>query len=150
MWRWLVALVVTVSIVATGVVGYEWAHRPKSLAAAEQAWHQAGIETYRLDIAVDESMGGPARYSVVVTNGQKTSETNPPNMKPGFGPIVEDLFRMIEANEPYVTATYNDVGVPTEIRVENPPHRAGARELSRNAHNINSHILEPEHDGPGH
>ena len=124
MWRWLVAVVATVSIVVTSVVAYDWAHRPKSLAAAEQAWHQAGIENYTLDIAVDESMGGPARYSVVVTNGQKTSETDPPNMKPGFGPSVEELFRMIEASGPYVTATYNDVGVPTEIRVVNPPHVA--------------------------
>jgi hypothetical protein len=122
--RWLIVLVVTVTIVATSAVAYEWARRPKSLAAAEQAWRQAGIENYTLEIAVDESMGGPARYSVVVTNGQKTSETDPPNMKPGFGPTVEDLFRMIQTSEPYVTATYNDVGVPTEIRVVNPPHVA--------------------------
>jgi hypothetical protein len=50
MWRWVIALLVTVSILATGVVAYEWATRPKSLAAAEQAWHQAGIENYTLNI----------------------------------------------------------------------------------------------------
>jgi hypothetical protein len=124
MWRWLIVLVLTVTIVATSVVAYEWARRPKSLAAAEQAWGQAGIENYRLDIAVDECMmcggPGPLRSSVVVTNGQKTSETDPPNEKPGFGPTIEDLFRMIEANGQSATVMYNDVGVPKEIRLSNP------------------------------
>jgi hypothetical protein len=52
---------------------------PKDVATAERVWRQAGIENYTLDIAVDECMacGGPdpLRYSVVVTNGEKTSET---------------------------------------------------------------------------
>jgi hypothetical protein len=122
--QWLIVLVVTATIVATGVA-YEWAHRPKSLAAAELAWHQAGIENYRLDIAVDECMacGGPEplRYSVVVTNGEKTSETDPPGQKPGFAPTVENLFRMIEVSGPNgSTVTYNDVGVPTEMRFDAP------------------------------
>jgi hypothetical protein len=125
MWRWLVALVATVSILATGVVAYEWAHRPKSLAAAEQAWHRAGIKNYTLDIAVDDCMacGGPEplRYSVVVANGEKTSETDPPGWKPGYAPTVEDLFRTLEVVGPEGSrATYNGVGVPIEIQVDAP------------------------------
>jgi hypothetical protein len=125
MWRWLVALVATVSIVAASVVAYNWAHRPKSLAAAEQAWHQAGIENYTLDIAVDECMAcdgpEPLRYSVIVTNGEKTSETDPPGWKSGYAPTVKDLFRMIEVSGPNgSTVTYNGVGVPTEMNIDTP------------------------------
>jgi Family of unknown function (DUF6174) len=121
MWRWLIALVVTVTMVATSVFAYEWAHRPKSLAAAEQAWRQAGIENYTLDVAVDDCMacGEPLKYTVVVTNGEKTSETDPPGWKPGYAPAVEDLFRTLEVVGPEgSTATYNGVGVPIEIRVD--------------------------------
>jgi Family of unknown function (DUF6174) len=130
MWRRLVVPVVIATIVAASVVAFEWAHRPKSVAAAKHAWRQAGIENYTLDIVVDGCMGcggpEPPRYSVVVTNGEKTSEADPPGQKPGYGPTVEDLFRMIEANGPneFMTVTYNDVGVPTEIRVVNPPNVA--------------------------
>jgi hypothetical protein len=53
MWRRLIVPVVIATIVVTSGVAFEWAHRPKSLAAAEQAWRQAGIENYTLDIAVD-------------------------------------------------------------------------------------------------
>jgi hypothetical protein len=124
-WRWLIALVVTVSILATSVVAYNWAHRPKSLAAAEQAWHQAGIENYTLDITVDDCMacGGPEplSYSVVVANSEKTSETDPPSEKRGYAPTVEDLFRMLEVVGPDgSTATYNDVGVPIEMHIDAP------------------------------
>lgn len=123
MWRWLIVLVVTATILTTGVAAYEWQQRPKSLATAERAWGQAGIENYTLDITVDGCMacGEPFRYSVVVTNGEKTSETDPPGQKPGYAPTVDDLFRQIEANDPYVTVTYNDVGVPIEMRFVNPP-----------------------------
>jgi hypothetical protein len=77
-----------------------------------------GIENYTLDIAVDDCMacGEPLRYSVVVTNGEKTSETDPPGQKTEYAPTVEDLFRMIEASGPIgSTVTYNDAGVPTEM-----------------------------------
>jgi hypothetical protein len=101
---------------------------PKDVATAERVWRQAGIENYTLDIAVDECMacGGPEplRYSVIVTNGEETSETDPPGEKPGYAPTVENLFWQIEANEPYITVTYNDVGVPIEVRFVNPPHVA--------------------------
>jgi hypothetical protein len=122
--QWLIVLVVTATIVATGVA-YEWGQRPKSLAAAEQAWREAGIESYTLDIAVDGCMacGGPEplSYSVVVTNGEKTSETDPPAWKSGYAPTVEDLFRMLEVVGPDgSTATYNDVGVPIEMNIDAP------------------------------
>jgi hypothetical protein len=63
----------------------------------------------------------PLRYSAVVTNGEKTSETDPPSEKPGYAPTVEDLFRMIEASGPNgSTATYNDAGEPTEMHFDAP------------------------------
>jgi Family of unknown function (DUF6174) len=123
MWRWLIVLVVAATILATSVAAYEWQQRPKSLATAKQAWGRAGIENYTLDIAVDGCMacGEPLRYSAVVTNGEKTSETDPPGQKPGYAPTVEDLFRMIEASGPSgSTVTYNDAGVPTEMHFDDP------------------------------
>jgi hypothetical protein len=66
----------------------------------------------------------PLRYSVVVTNGEKTSETDPPGEKPGYAPTVENLLRQIEADEPYITVTFNDAGVPIDMRFVNPPHVA--------------------------
>ena len=61
------------------------------------------------------------RYSVVVTNGEKTSETDPPGQKTEYAPTVEDLFRMIEASGPIgSTVTYNDAGVPTEMSFDLP------------------------------
>jgi hypothetical protein len=66
----------------------------------------------------------PLRYSVVVTNGEKTSETDPPGEKPGYAPTVENLLRQIEADEPYITGTFNDAGVPIDMRFVNPPHVA--------------------------
>jgi hypothetical protein len=107
------------------VAGSVYPKVPNDVATAERVWRQAGIENYTLDVAVDGCMacGGPEplRYSVVVTNGHKTSETEPPNMKPGYAPTVEDLFRMIEASGSNgSTVAYNDAGVPTEMHFDAP------------------------------
>jgi hypothetical protein len=109
------------------VTGSVYPKVPKDVGTAERVWRQARIESYTLDVAVDGcfcSGPEPLRYSVVVTNGKKTSETDPPGEKPGYAPTVENLFLQIEANEPYITVTYNDVGVPIEMRHVNPPHVA--------------------------
>jgi hypothetical protein len=51
------------------------------------------------------------RFHITVTPGQK----------PGYAPTVEDLFRMIEVSGPNgSTVIYNDAGVPTEMRFDNP------------------------------
>jgi hypothetical protein len=107
------------------VAGSAYPRVPKDVATAERVWRQLGIENYTLDIAVDECMacGGPEplSYSVVVTNGKKTTETDPPGERPGYAPTVEDLFRMIEVVGPDgSTATYNDVGVPIEMNIDAP------------------------------
>lgn len=107
------------------VAGSVYPRIPKDVATAEKVWRQAGIEDYTLDVAVDGCMacGGPEplRYSVVVTNGEKTSETNPPGQKPGYAPTVEDLFRMIEVSGLNgSTVKYNDAGVPTEMSFDAP------------------------------
>ncbi len=107
------------------VAGSAYPRVPKDVATAERVWRRAGIGNYTLDIAVDGCMacGGPEplRYSVVVTNGEKTSETDPPGEMPGYAPTIENLFRMIEASGPNgSTVTYNDAGVPTEMRFDVP------------------------------
>jgi hypothetical protein len=107
------------------VAGTAYLKVPKDVATAERVWRQAGIENYTLDVAVDGCMAcgdpEPLRYSVVVRNGEKTSETDPPGEKPGYAPTVENLFRMIEASGPNgSTVTYNDAGVPTEMRFDVP------------------------------
>ena len=107
------------------VAGSTYPRVPKDVATAEKVWRQLGIENYTLDIAVDDCMacGGPEplRYSAVVTNGEKTSETDPPGQKPGYAPTVEDLFRTLEVVGPDgATATYNDVGVPIEMHIDAP------------------------------
>jgi hypothetical protein len=107
------------------VAGSAYPRVPKDVATAERVWRQVGIDNYTLDIAIDECMAcggpGPLRYSAVVTNGEKTSETDPPGQKPGYAPTVEDLFRMIEASGSNgSTVTYNDAGVPTEMRFDVP------------------------------
>jgi hypothetical protein len=124
--RWH-AFVVLVSVpaVALALILTTAKAAPRDLASAEQVWRQEGIENYTLDIAVDGCMvcGGPEplRYSVVVANGEKTSETDPPGQKPGYAPTVEGLFRLIEGYGPDGTvATYNDVGVPIEMRLDMP------------------------------
>lgn len=70
------------------VAGSAYPRVPKDVATAERVWRQVGIDNYTLDIAIDECMAcggpGPLRYSAVVTNGEKTSETDPPGQKPGY------------------------------------------------------------------
>jgi hypothetical protein len=107
------------------VAGSVYPKVPKDVATAERVWRQAGIENYTLDVAVDGCMacGGPEplRYSVVVTNGEKTSETDPWGQKPGYAPTVEDLFRMIEVAGPNGSMVkYNATGVPTEMSFDLP------------------------------
>jgi hypothetical protein len=97
---------------------------PRDLASAEQTWRQTGIENYTLDIAVDGCLmcGGPEeplRFSVVVANGETTSETHPPGWQHGYT-NVEEQFREIESDGPDATVTYNDVGVPIEMSLDRP------------------------------
>jgi hypothetical protein len=68
--------------------------------------------------------GGPEpfRTSTTVTNGKITDRTVPPGLKPRAAPVVEDLFKSIEFAGPdgVQEIKYNDVGVPTEMSLDNP------------------------------
>ncbi len=99
---------------------------PTDLAGAKAAWEQAGIDSYTLVVSVTGCMacGGPEpfRTSTTVTDGEITGRDLPPGLKPRGAPCVEDLFKWIEfaGSDGVQEIEYNDVGVPIEMRLDNP------------------------------
>ena len=96
---------------------------PTDVAGAEDAWRQAAITDYTLDVTVTGCMlcGEPLRYSVTVVDGKVSDETEPAFNKPGSSPTVEELFTWIEHYGPDGSkVTYNDVGVPIEMHLDMP------------------------------
>jgi hypothetical protein len=96
---------------------------PTDVTSAEDAWRQAAISDYTLDVKVTGCMacGQPLRYSVTVADGEVVDETVPPFNKPGAAPTVDELFKWVEHYGPGGSeVTYNDVGVPVEMHLDMP------------------------------
>lgn len=113
------------STVATGSSpgGSARATPPTDVASAEDAWRQAAISDYTLDVTVTGCMAcaEPLKYSTTVVGGKVNDETIPAFNKPGSAPTVEDLFKWIENYGPDGSeVTYNDVGVPVEMHLDMP------------------------------
>lgn len=94
--------------------------------SAKAAWDRAGIDNYTLVVTITGCMacGGPEpfRTSTTVTDGAITDRSVPPGMKPQGAPVVEDLFKAVEfaGSDGVQEITYNDVGVPLAMRLDNP------------------------------
>lgn len=123
----LVALLLSACANATGPGGTsEQMAPPTDLAGAKAAWEQAGIDSYTLVVSITGCMacGGaePFRTSTTVTDGEITDRDVPSGLKPRGAPCVEDLFKWIEfaGSDGVQEIAYNDVGVPIEMRLDNP------------------------------
>jgi uncharacterized protein DUF6174 len=122
-----VALLLSACANATSPSGTsEQAGPPTDLAGAKAAWEQAGIDSYTLVVEATGCMacGGPDPFktSTTVTDGKITDRDLPPGLRPMGAPCVEDLFKWIEVAGPQGVKEieYNDVGVPVEMRLDNP------------------------------
>ena len=123
----LVALLLSACANATSASGTsELSESPTDLEGAKAAWEQAEIDSYTLVVSVTGCMacGGPEpfRTSTTVTDGEITDRDLPPGLKPRGAPCVEDLFKWIEfaGSEGVREIEYNEVGVPIEMRLDNP------------------------------
>ena len=122
----LMALVLSGCANATSPSGSEETGPPTDLESAKAAWEQAGVDSYTLVVTVTGCMlcGGPEplRTSTTVADGAITDRSVPPWMKPQGAPVVEDLFKWVEfaGSDGVQEIKYNDVGVPIEMRLDNP------------------------------
>ncbi len=100
---------------------------PTDLASAEDAWQQAVVRDYTLDVTITGCMacGVPLKYSVTVVHGDVTDHRVPKGFKDDDPMTVENLFKTIRwyqrmGADVDQMVTYNDVGVPVEMNMNAP------------------------------
>lgn len=99
---------------------------PTDLVSAEDAWQQAAIQNYTLDVTITGCMacGVPLKYSVTVVDGGVTDHSAPKGSNDD--PMtVEHLFKTIGwyqrmGADVDQMVTYNGVGVPVEMNMNAP------------------------------